>query len=337
MGSEASSIGDWKEWRRKRAVQLKDEGWTQCAIARALGVSEGAVSDWLATARAHGREALAARPRLGRPARLREAQLALLPDFLWHGAEAYGFRGDVWICVRVAQVIEEEFGVRYHPGQVSRILQQIGWTPQVPITRAIQRDEQAIQRWRDEVWPELKRRARKERRTLVFVDEAGFYLLPSVVKTYGPRAHTPVLDEWQTHDHLSIIGGLTTQGRVYTLIRQEPLNGLDTIEFLTHLGRQIHGAALVIWDRSPIHRRAAVQEFVAAVGAKNLHVELLPPYAPDLNPVEWLWSHLKEVEMANLTCLDLEELHEEFHLALGRIRGKPRLFPSFFEGAKLDL
>ena len=73
------------------------------------------------------------------------------------------------------------------------------------------------------------------------------------------------------------------------------------------------------------------------MGGDGLRVEPLPPYAPDLNPVEWLWRHLKEVEMVNRTCLDLEELHEEFHLALGRIRGKPRLFPSFFEGAGLRL
>jgi transposase len=302
-----------------------------------LGASEGAVSRWLATARAHGRGALAARPRIGVPARLTEAQLALLPDFLWHGAEAYGFRGEVWTCARVASVLKEEFGVCYHPGHVSRVLKALGWTPQVPITRAIQRNEEEIQRWREEVWPELRRRARRQRRTLVFVDEAGFYLLPGVVKTYGRRGQTPVVDEWQTHDHLSVMGALTTDGHVYTLVRQKALTGLETVAFLGHLGHQIKGAALVIWDRSPIHRRAAVTDFVAAIGAKGLQVEMLPAYAPDLNPVEWLWRHLKEVEMANLTCRDLEELHGEIHLAVGRIRQKPRLFPSFFEGATLDL
>jgi transposase len=275
--------------------------------------------------------------RVGPAGKLLPGQREWIPDFLWHGAEAYGFRGDVWNCARVAKVIEEELGVRYHPGHVSRILRDLGWTPQVPLTRAIQRNEEEIQRWRDEVWPELRRRARRERRTVVFVDEVGLYLLPAVVKTYGPKARTPVVDEWQTRDHLSIMGGLTMRRQVYTLVRQESLTGLHTIDFLTHLGREIQGAALVIWDRSPIHRRVAVQEFIEAIGVKNLQVELLPPYAPDLNPIEWLWRHLKEVEMANLTCLDLEELHEEFHLALGRIRGKPRLFPSFFEGAGLLL
>jgi transposase len=319
-----------------RAWELSQRGWTQADIAEALGVGRPSVSRWLAAA-AGGPDCLRSRLRVGPAGKLLPGQRELIADFLWHGAEAYGFRGDVWTCDRVAQVILEEFGVHYHKGHVARLLQEIGWTPQVPITRAIQRDEEEIQRWRDEVWPELKRRATRERRRLVFVDESGFYLLPSVVKTYGLKAHTPVVDEWQTHDHLSIMAGLTTAGRVYTLVRQKPLNGLHTIEFLEHLGHQLKRPALVIWDRSPIHRREEVKEFVAAVGGKNLAVELLPPYAPDLNPVEWLWKHLKKVEMRNLTCHDLEELHEEFHLALGRIRGKPRLFPSFFAGAELPL
>ena len=108
------------------------------------------------------------------PPRLTPEQVGLIPDFLWHGAEAYGFRGDVWTYGRVAGVIREEFDVSYSKSQVSRLLKRLGWTPQVPITRAIQRDEAAIARWRTESWPALKAQARRERRELVFVDESGF-------------------------------------------------------------------------------------------------------------------------------------------------------------------
>ena len=320
-----------------RAWQLSQQGWTQGAIAEALGVTRLSVCHWLRAARHGGPDALFARVRPGPTGKLLPGQRYLIADCLWHGAEAYGFRGDLWTCRRVARVIDEEFGVRYHPGHVSRILKEIGWTPQVPITHAIQRDEQAITHWRGHDWPRLKGIAARQKRALVFVDESGFYLLPGVVKTYGPKGKTPVVDEWQTRDHLSVMAGLTTDGRVYTLVRQEALTGVETVEFLEHLGRQLGRPALVIWDGSPIHRRANVTEFAAAAGLDSLRLEPLPAYAPDLNPVEWLWRHLKEVEMANLTCLDLEELHEEFHLALGRVRGKPRLFPSFFEGAGLRL
>ena len=268
--------------------------------------------------------------------KLTPEQLRLIPDFLWHGAEAYGFRGDVWTCDRVAGVIDEEFGVSYSKSQVSRLLKRLGWTPQVPITRAIQRDEEAIERWRVESWPALQEKARRERRGLVFVDESGFYLLPGVVKTYGPKGQTPVVDEWQTRDHLSVMGGVTPQGKVYSLVRPKSLNGLHSIEFLVHLGRLVGDRLLVIWDGSPIHRRAEVQEFVAEAG-DAIHLEPLPAYAPDLNPVEWLWRHLKEVELRNLTCLDLEQLHMELHLALGRVRQRLALVRSFFEGAGLGL
>jgi transposase len=329
--------GDWREWRRLRALQLKEQGWYQRDIAEALGVCEESVSRWLACARTAGPETLLARPAPGHPPKLSPAQKDLIPEFLWHGAEAYGFRGDVWTCARVAKVIEEEFAVRYHKGHVSRLLRELGWTPQMPIRRAVQRDEEAIRLWRAEVWPALRRRARRERRVLVFEDESGFYLLPGVVKTYAPEAHTPVLREEQTRDHLSAMGGMTPQGKVYTLVRQESLNGLHCVEFLRHLQRLAGERLLVIWDGSPIHRRAEVKEFVAGTCGK-VWLEALPGYAPDLNPWdEGGWHHLKNVQMRNLVCLDLEQLHEEFHLAVGRLRQKPQMVQSFFAQAGLDL
>jgi transposase len=336
---EASDFapGDWREWRRFRALQLKAQGWFQRHIAAALGVSEDAVSRWLVRARDGGPEALRSRTSPGRPPKLSSDQKRLIPEFLWHGAEAYGFRGEVWTCARIARVIEEELGVRYHKGHVGRLLQELRWTPQMPIRRAIQRDDEAIRRWRAEVWPGLRRRARRERRVLVFEDESGFYLLPGLVRTYAPRAQTPVIREEQTRDHLSVMGGLTPEGKVYTLARQESLNGLHTVEFLLHLLRVAGERLLVIWDGSPIHRRQAVTEFVAGTKGK-VWVESLPGYAPDLNPWdEGGWNHLKHVEMRNLVCRDLEELHEQFHLAVGRLRQKPHLVQAFFAQAGLGL
>jgi transposase len=337
MGTTDFLADDWREWRRLRALHLKQQGWSQRDIAEALGVAEATVSRWLSRAHAGGPEALFTRRSPGHPPKLTPAQKRLIPDFLWHGPEAYGFRGEVWTCARVAQVIAEEFGVRYHKGHVSRLLKDLRWTPQVPITRAIQRDEEAIEHWRAEVWPGLRARARRERRALVFVDESGFYLLPGAVRTYAPEGLTPVLYEWQTRDHLSVMGGMTPEGKVYTLTRQESLNGLHTVEFLVHLRRVAGKRLLVIWDGSPIHRRAAVREFVSGTGGQ-VWVESLPGYAPDLDPWdEGGWHHLKHVEMRNVVCLDLEELHQEFHLAVGRLRQKPHLVQSFFAQAGLKL
>jgi transposase len=337
MDASLSAFGDWKEWRRMRALSLKQQGYSQRAIADALGVSAAAVSQWLAAAEQGGRDALRSHPAAGRPCRLTTAQKHLIPEFLWHGPEAYGFRGQLWTCARIAKVIEEEFGVRYHKDHVGRLLKELHWTPQVPIKRAIQRDEAAIARWRVEVWPELLRRAKRERRVLVFEDESGFYLLPGLVRTYAPEGQTPVIREKQTRDHLSVMGGMTPQGKVYTLVRQESLNGLHSIEFLLHLLRVAGERLLVIWDGSPIHRRVAVKDFVAGTRGK-IWLEALPGYAPDLNPWdEGGWAHLKNVQLANVVCRDLEELHEQFHLAIARVRQKPWLVHSFFAQAGLDL
>jgi transposase len=329
--------GDWREWRRLRALELKRKGWFQRAIADALDVSEVSVSHWLARARDGGLDALRARPAPGHPPRLSDEQKRLIPEFLWHGPEAYGFAGQVWTCARVANVIEEELGVLYHKGHVGKLLKELGWTPQLPIRRAIQRDEQAIARWRASVWPALLAKARCERRLLVFEDESGVYLLPGLVRTYAPKSQTPVIHERQTRDHLSVLGGMTPRGDVYTMVRQRPLNGLDTIAFLEHLQAVTGRRLLVIWDGSPIHRRAAVTEFVAHSAGKVV-VETLPGYAPDLNPWdEGGWHHLKNVEMRNLVTHDLEELHEQFHLALERLRHNPRMVRAFFAQAGLSL
>jgi transposase len=148
---------DWREGRRLRAWELAQQGWTQTAIAAALGVTQGAVSQWLTRGRAGGAAALRRRPPPGAPPRLTAAQRARVPALLARGAQAFGFRGDVWTAPRIAAVIATHFGVRYHPAHVSRLMRARGWSPQRPLQRATQRDEAAIARWAAERWPALKR------------------------------------------------------------------------------------------------------------------------------------------------------------------------------------
>src|SRR5690348_11300030 len=124
---------DWREYRRLRAWDLAQQGWKQRQIARALGVTEGAVSQWLKRARAEGRAALRRHPPPGPAPRLTPEQRAQIPALLARGAEAFGFRGDVWTTKRVAAVIARAFGVRYHPAHVSRLLRALHWSPQQPI------------------------------------------------------------------------------------------------------------------------------------------------------------------------------------------------------------
>ncbi len=149
---------DAREYRRRRAWELKQAGWKQKDIAAALGVTEGAVSQWLRRVREGGPEALRKRSSPGPRRRLRPEQREGIPELLGQGAEAFGFEGDCWTTKRVAAVIRREFGVRYHPAHVSKVIRGLGLSVQVPAIRATQRDEAAIARWKAERWPELKKR-----------------------------------------------------------------------------------------------------------------------------------------------------------------------------------
>jgi transposase len=151
---------DWREERRMRAWKLKEDGWQQKDIAVALGVSEGAVSQWLKRGRAGGLEALKAHPPKGMTPRLSAEQKAQIPALLAKGAQAYGFRGDVWTASRVAEVIVQTFGVRYHRDHVGKLLREAGWSRQQPIERASQRNEEAVKKWGEEHWPAIKKSRR---------------------------------------------------------------------------------------------------------------------------------------------------------------------------------
>jgi transposase len=152
-----SAPDTWKEARRLQAWYLKHTGWVQRQIAEAMGVSEGAVSQWMQRARDGGPETLRHRSHPGASRRLSPQQLARLPDLLDRGADAYGFRGQVWTRGRIAAVIHLEFGISYHPVHVGRLLKALRWSPQKPARRARQRDEAAIARWREHTWPAIKR------------------------------------------------------------------------------------------------------------------------------------------------------------------------------------
>jgi transposase len=153
---------DWREARRLQAWELKQKGWKQKAIAEAVGVSKGAVSQWFKKASQEGEAGLRKRKGSGRKPRLSAEQLKQLPVLLSQGAERFGFRGNVWTRARIAAVIKQTFGVRYSLTHVGWLLDKSGWSWQKPLTRASQRDEVAIERWRTQTWPEVQKK-RNER------------------------------------------------------------------------------------------------------------------------------------------------------------------------------
>ena len=173
-------------------------------------------------------------------------------------------------------------------------------------------------------------KAQQEARTILFVDEAGFYLLPFVARTYAPVGQTPVLRTPLTYDHLSVISAVTPDGRLFTHIQDQAFRGPAIVAFLRQLLRQVPGKLLVIWDGASIHHAQPVKDFLAAGAAARLHLEWLPGYAPDLNPDEGVWNLLKRGELKNRCCQDMPELRWELGLAIRRLRRKVHLLTACF-------
>lgn len=170
----------------------------------------------------------------------------------------------------------------------------------------------------------------------MFADEAGFYLLPSVVRTWAKKGKTPVLKAPTTHEHLSVASAVTTTGKLVTLTRTRTFDGVAIVDFLKHLLRQIPGKVTLIWDGARIHHCTAVKTFLKAGAAKRLRLIRLPAYAPELNPDEGVWRWLKR-QLGNLCCRDLTELRYELGLAIQRLRRRPGIIQSFFRNAGLQL
>ncbi len=167
-----------------------------------------------------------------------------------------------------------------------------------------------------------KKGALAEGRTIMFVDQSGFYLLPTVVRTYAPVGKTPILHEKLTRDHLSAMSGITLEGKLLMLDQERAFKGEDVVGFLKHALGQIPGKLLIVWDGSPIHRSKAVKEFLKGGAAERIRLEQLPGYAPELNPDEGIWKHLKYTELKNLCCQSLVELRVELRKAKERLRHK---------------
>jgi transposase len=152
------------EKRRRRAVALLKEGYSQTKVAKMVGSSQGSVSRWHKLA-LEGDEALELKPHPGRERFLSEDQERTLEELLGKGAKAHGWQNDLWTCPRVKSLIEKKFDVDYHVDHVRKILvQRLGWTSQKPETRARERKEDEIEHWRTVDFPRLKKTPRREGR-----------------------------------------------------------------------------------------------------------------------------------------------------------------------------
>jgi transposase len=182
-----------------------------------------------------------------------------------------------------------------------------------------------------------KKKSEEEKRTIVFVDQSAFYLLPMAVRTYAPVGQTPTLRVKLTRDHVSAMGALTPEGKLIMQTQDHSYKGPDVVRFLQLLTREIAGNLLVIWDGASIHRCQEVKDYLRKGGAKRVHLEQLPGYAPELNPQEGVWNLLKRVELKNVCCLDLPHVQRELRRAKERLRHRKSILCQCFAHAGCPL
>ena len=183
----------------------------------------------------------------------------------------------------------------------------------------------------------VEKKAAEEGRTIVFIDESGVYLLPMVVRTYAPCGQTPILKEFLSYKHLSLIGAVTPQGKLGLAVYAHSITSREVVLFLGQLLRLIPGLLLVIWDGIPTHRSRVVRAYLTNGAAKRIHLEQLPGYAPDLNPTEWVWSYLKLADLANIACDHLPDLEMLIKNSKRRMQRRPELIQAFVRDAGYEL
>src|SRR5271170_1442636 len=181
------------EHRRQLAVQRSLEGYTADEIAEFLGISVRTVWRWLASFRGRGAEGLAACPVPGRPRKLTVTQEKIALRWLRGSPTEHGFATELWTAPRLAQLIGEEFGIRFNPRSLCAWLKDRGFTPQKPERVPRERDPVAIAAWLASDWPRIKKKARRQGAHIVLIDESGLLMAPLVRRTWSPRGQTPPL------------------------------------------------------------------------------------------------------------------------------------------------
>jgi transposase len=298
MSSESAA-----EFRRRRAVELLLQGEPKTVVSRILGVRPTSLDVWMRKAQTG--ESLKRKPGGGRPRRLNGAQLDQLRELLAQGATSHGWKNNLWTTLRVREVIRRHFAIEFCRSHVWHIVTDyLGWSAIRPAQQAAKRDEAEIARWKTEEFTRIERQAKEREAYLVFVDESGFMMTPTIRRTFAPRGSTPVNKICDPHGRVSVIGAITVSPmrtllcfRYHTLGDNVNFRGPSIIEFLQQLRNQLCGPISIVWDQIIIHSSGVVLDYLRTV--PEIVTEFFPPYSPELNPVDRAWFYLKYDRLPN--------------------------------------
>lgn len=323
---------DALEAMRLIALERMREGEAPAAVSASFGMHR----TWAykvrakAAGRGHGKRALRSRRASGRPRKLSAVQERKV--FGWINGKnprQHGFDSVMWSRAIVRDLIARQFQVSLSLASVGALLARLGLTPQKPLQRAYQRNPEAIARFKQELYPEIARQARREGADIYFWDESGFRADAVHGKSWGRRASTPVVQVPGQRQSISAASAINAKGEFWFATYK---GGLKADLFIELLGKLLHGRDRplhLILDNLPSHKTRAVRQFVdEQQGRLTLH--FLPGYAPELNPDELVWSYPKRTEVARSPLRAGEQLQERVHQQLARMQQNPQLIQSFF-------
>ena len=277
----------------------------------------------------------------GRPRKLSNSQLETLRGLLTQGAASHGWHNDLWTIKRVVDVIRKHFNVVCSLIHGHHILTDyLGWSPQRPVTQLRERDNARIESWKIECFPRILRETEERKATLVFVDESGFLLAPTLRRTFAPRGSRPVVKISDPHGRISAIGAIAidpSRKQLSVLHHFLPdnanFNGYLVVQFVDQVCSQINGPITIIWDSIPIHSSKLMEDYLKKTS--RLVVEQFPPYAPELNPIDKVWAYLKYGRLANYAPSDLIDLRTQLISELAELANRQEILAGCVRGAGL--
>ena len=320
---------------RIRAVQRVEAGESPENVIRTLGFGRTVVYDWLAKYREGGFEALQAKPIPGRPSKMTGRQLRWVYKTVT-GKNPLQFRFEfaLWTRSMIRDLIREKFGVRLSEVSVGRMLRKLGLSPQKPLRRAYERDAELVESWREKEFPKIRRLATKERATLYFCDEAGVRSDFHAGTTWALKGQTPIVAATGQRFGLNLISAISPRGDFRFMTVDGRMTAGKFIEFLKRLLHNASRPVFLIVDRHPSHRAKKVHAFVRSTEGR-LRLFFLPPYAPDLNPDEHVWNHLKNHGVGKRAIRSREQFRKVVLSHMRSLQRLPDLIRGFFRDPHL--
>jgi transposase len=317
------------EEMRRLAVRDVLAGASQKAVAERLDVHHGTVCRWVAMYQDGGDQALAGTVAPGPTPKLTEKQIARLRKIIvGKNPRQLNFGPALWTLDLIGQLIEGEFGIVLHHSTIGRMMHRIGVTPQKPLRRAFQRDEEECRIWMTREFPRIVEEAKRKQSVLLFLDETGVQENHNVGTTWGERGTRPSVAVSGSRRRINAISAISPSGRLWFRCYSGNLTAGRYVEFLTALLSDIRGNVIVVHDRHPAHVAAITRRFLDE-RRNRITTYLLPAYAPDLNPDEHVWSYLKGTFKSVPMAID-EELHDRVEDSLKDLSDNRDIVKSFF-------